>query len=181
MWPHPAAVARALAAATRPASLYLACRPSPQLTRYICDPHGTVLLLARDDSPAAHALRPTPGEDDVAAVLEIVDDPDQPDLPSLGRVWLSGWVAPLSGVGARAAALDFAAVHPLSDLLDVGRGVTLYRLELAEVRLERGDRSVDIVPEDFAAAAPACPGQLARLRARIAPDSAPPTPTPRLI
>jgi hypothetical protein len=46
---------------------------------------------------------------------------------------MSGWATRLSGVAAQRAAMDFADVNPVGELLDLGRGSVLYRLDLAEI------------------------------------------------
>ncbi|GGJ80217.1 hypothetical protein GCM10010123_07660 [Pilimelia anulata] len=166
MWPSPAAVARALAAGRLPGNLYVACRPSPQPVCYACDPSGRLLLLTRTGTPVGRSLRPRPGDRPPATVLEVADRPC-PGAASLGRVWLSGWARPLDGEAARAAALEFAAVHPTGVLLDVGRGAVLHHVELDGVRLERAGVTIDVEPADFAAAAAAGPEQLLRLREAI--------------
>ncbi len=50
-----------------------------------------------------------------------------------GQIWISGWATP---VVDRKTVLDFAAANPQGDLLDVGRGYGLYRIDVAEVRLQ---------------------------------------------
>lgn len=171
MWPHPASVARALLTGCRPGNLYVAFRPSPQPVCYATDAHGRLLLLAHDDTPVGRTLWPRAEGQAVAAVLEVADDPCR-GRPSLGRAWASGWARPLAGMGARAAALDFAAVHPTGLLLDVGRGTTLYHVDLAAVRLERAGAALEVDPAQFAAAPVATPPQLARLREQIARTAA---------
>ncbi len=67
-----------------------------------------------------------------------------------GRVWISGWAAP---VVEREAVLEFAAANPHGDLLDVGRGYGLYRIDVAEVRLQRASGDVvEIDLEDYVSA-----------------------------
>ena len=74
--------------------------------------------------------------------------------PSLGRVWVSGWAKRLDGDEARAAALDYADVDASGDLLDVGSGQVLHRMEVAEVRYEREEKLVDVDPDEYAEATP---------------------------
>jgi len=99
------------------------------------------------------------------------------------QVWLSGWLTPVEAAEERAAALAFATVAPLGELLDVGRGATLLRMDLAEVALGEGGAVAEVSPEAFLAAEPdpltdveadvlrhldaAHQQELAQLRARI--------------
>jgi hypothetical protein len=155
MQPSPAEVARTLAAGHLPATAHVACRPGPFPVRHVTDDHGRVLLLSPADGTFAGALRPQPGTDDTAMVLDVPDVPPMAGSPAIGRVWISGWARRLDSDEARAAAIDYAAVDATGDLLDVGAGQALHRLEAAEVRYERtGGPLVDIDPDDYAAATP---------------------------
>jgi uncharacterized protein DUF2470 len=98
-------------------------------------------------------------------------------------VWLSGWLTPVSGPDARAAAVAFAEVAPVGALLDVGRGTTLLSLDLAEVVLGECGTVTEVEPGEFLGAAPdplvgleaaalqhldvAHPAELALLRTRV--------------
>jgi hypothetical protein len=104
-------------------------------------------ILAHDQSVLAAALAPRQGESDTAAVLSV-------DHPRYGRLWLSGWVSRLDELAARIAALDFAEVNPVSDLLCVGRSHSLYRLDVTEVRLAHGDILIDVNVDDYLLAEP---------------------------
>ncbi|MEJ3747766.1 DUF2470 domain-containing protein [Actinomycetes bacterium KLBMP 9797] len=154
MQPSPAEVARTLAAGRIAGSAHIACRPGPHRVRHAADHAGRVLLLVPADSDLARALRPTDGADDTAVVLDVQDVPPVAGAPALGRVWVSGWAAPLAGAEARQAALEFADQDPTSDLLDVGQGQVLFRMNPEEVRLERAGGMIDIEPEEYAAAEP---------------------------
>jgi Protein of unknown function (DUF2470) len=154
MQPSPAEVARTLAAGHLPATAHVACRPGPFPVRHVADDHGRVLLLSPAGGTLATALRPAGGTDDTAMVLDIADVPPTVDSPSLGRVWVSGWAKRLVGSEALSAALDYAAVDASGDLLDVGDGQVLHRMEVAEVRYERHQTLIDIDPDEYAAAAP---------------------------
>jgi hypothetical protein len=154
MQPTPAEVARTLAAGHLPAVAYIACRPGQLPVRHVSDANGGVLLLSPRDGAFATAARPPESTDDTAMVLDISDVPPMAGSPSLGRVWVSGWVRPLGGDEARQAALDYADVDASGDLLDVGAGQVLHRMEVAEVRHERHEKLVDIDPDEYAAASP---------------------------
>jgi hypothetical protein len=175
MQPSSAEVARTLAAGRLPGNAHIACRPSPHQVRHATDATGRVLMLVPAGGELADSLRPAEGADDVAVVLDVQDVPPVAGSPTLGRVWVSGWAAPLTGVEARQAAQDFVGcltwrwssadgplsrgpapekTDPIGDLLDVGRGQVLFRMEPAEVRLELGGRVQEIDPDEYAAAEP---------------------------
>jgi hypothetical protein len=122
----------------------------PLRVRHATPSDGTPLLLTRSTGTLAAALVPPPGECDTAIVLSV--DGHHPDLS--GRLWLSGWAEPLGGDEARAAALDYASVNPTEDLLGVGRGHALYRVEVGEVRLAFGSSLVELDVDEFRAASP---------------------------
>jgi hypothetical protein len=154
MSPTHAEVARTLAAGHLPARAYIACRPGPFPVRHATDAQGRVLLLAPRDGVLAAALRPGPGADDTALVLDIADVPPLAEAPSLGRVWISGWVIRLDGDEARAAAVDYAETDASGDLLDVGDTQVLHRMEVAEIRYERDGTLTEVDPGAYAAAGP---------------------------
>ena len=154
MQPSPAEVARTLAAGHLPAAAHVACRPGPFPVRHVTDDHGRILLLSPRDGALATALDPADGTDDTAMVLDIADVPPMAGSPALGRVWVSGWARRLDGDEARAAALDYAAIDASGDLLDVGAGQVLHRMDVAEVRYERHGVLLDIDTDEYAAADP---------------------------
>ncbi|MGW4465863.1 DUF2470 domain-containing protein [Micromonospora sp. NPDC004704] len=154
MQPSPAEVARTLAAGRLAGTAYVANHPGPHRTRHVTDALGRVLLLVSVVDDLALALRPEPGTDDTALVLDVRDLPPAAGSPALGRVWISGWAALLEGAEARQAALDYADVDPTGDLLDVGGRFALYRFEPAEVRLERDADTIHIDPAEYGAAEP---------------------------
>ncbi len=154
MQPTHAEVARTLAAGHLPAGAHIACRQGPFPVRHVADAAGRLLLLSPRGGVLTEALRPAEGTDDTALVLDISDVPPLAGAPSLGRVWVAGWARELTGTEARAAALDYAEVDPAADLLDVGAGQVLHRVEVAEVRYERNGVLVDVDPDEYAAASP---------------------------
>ncbi|ROT31186.1 DUF2470 domain-containing protein [Micromonospora sp. HM5-17] len=154
MQPSPAEVARTLAVGRLAGTAQVAYRPGPHQVRHATDPAGRVLLLVSIVSDLAAALRPRGGTSGVATVLDVRDLPPAAGAPSLGRLWISGWAEPLAGAEARQAAIDFAEVLPVGDLLDVGRQFTLYRFEPEQIRLERGGVLYDVEPAEYAAAEP---------------------------
>ncbi|MGC5018063.1 DUF2470 domain-containing protein [Micromonospora sp. DT47] len=154
MRPSPAEIVRTLVAGRLPALAHLAHRPGPHHVRHVTDPDGRVLLLVPVVSDLAAALCPADGDADVALVLDVLDLPPAAGAPSLGRAWVSGWAARLDGDEARRAALDFAAVDPTGDLLDVGTRFRLFRFEVVEARWESAGSVRRIAPEAYAEAEP---------------------------
>src|SRR4051812_30039666 len=154
MQPSPAEIARTLAAGHLPAVAHIACHPGPLPIRHVTDAQGRPLLLVPAGGAATTALRPQPGNDDTALVLDIRDVPPMASSPALGRVWVSGWAARLSGDEERAAALDYADTDACGDLLDVGGTQALYRMDVAEVRFERDEKLVEVDPDEYAEASP---------------------------
>ncbi|MCL7455660.1 DUF2470 domain-containing protein [Micromonospora echinofusca] len=152
MRPSPAEIVRTLVAGRLPGIAHVAHRPGPHQVRHVTDPDGRVLLLVPVVSDLAAALRPAGGDSEVALVLDVLDLPPAAGAPSLGRAWVSGWAARLDGDEERRAALDFVAVEPTGDLLDVGTRFRLHRFEVVEARWERGDTVRRIDPEAYAEA-----------------------------
>jgi hypothetical protein len=149
-----AEVARTMASGRLLGVVHLRGHPDRLRVRHATGADGNPLLLTRRTGALAAALRPRPGETGTAAVLSVDDAPPAPGAPCHGRLWLSGWASLLAGPPARAAALAYAELNPCSDLLDLGEGHVLYRLEVAEVRLASGQRLTEIDPDDYRAAAP---------------------------
>jgi uncharacterized protein DUF2470 len=154
MQPSHAEVARTLAAGHLPAVAHIACRQGPVPVRHVTDHLGRVLLLSPADGAFTAAVRPQEGTDDTAMVLDISDVPPMAGSPALGRVWVSGWAVRLGGDEARAAAIDYADVDASGDLLDVGAGQVLHRMDVAEVRYERHGTLFDVDPDEYAEAVP---------------------------
>jgi hypothetical protein len=84
--------------------------------------------------------------------------------PLRAQLWLSGWLTPVHPAARRAAVLAFAGTRPVAPLLDVGRGATLLRLDLAEVVLREGERCTEVGLQAYAAARP---DPLAAVEARM--------------
>lgn len=148
----PEVAARTLAQGRLLGTAQVAWAPSPFRVRHASDADGNPILLCRTGSGLDQALRARHG-DDVAVVICIEDF--APGTAYLGRVWISGWAHPVCAEYRRQAALDFAEVNPVSDLLDVGNGFELHHVDVAEVRLERGGELLEIEVERYAAARPA--------------------------
>ncbi|GIF75086.1 hypothetical protein [Asanoa siamensis] len=144
------ALARTLASGHTPGTVQVSRRvagPSgPHTVRHALDRAGSPLLLTAVDSPVDRALTGSDGHD-VATVLAV-------PAPDGGHLWLSGWSTRLREPLLRAAVLEFAAAHPLPDLLDVGHGHAIHRMDVDEVHWELPDgRWIEIDPEEYAAGA----------------------------
>src|SRR5688500_9991346 len=116
-------LAHHLASASGTIEVRVVWHPIPFRVRHALDTHGRPLLLCRAGGALDNALTSND-----AVVLSVCRGRDQ--------LWIAGWAAPASGT---AAALEFAATRPVGDLLDVGRGYGIYRVDVAEIRLRRGD------------------------------------------
>jgi hypothetical protein len=127
----------ALASANSTIEVRVVWQPHPFRVRHALDPSGRPLLLCRAGGALDNALTSND-----AVVLSVCRGRDQ--------AWIGGWAAPVPGI---AAALEFAATRPLGDLLDVGRGYGIYRVDVAEIRLRRGDGPMEEIDvDDYAAA-----------------------------
>ncbi|WNV77787.1 DUF2470 domain-containing protein [Geodermatophilus sp. DSM 44513] len=124
---------------------------------------GRPLASATTAAGATFVLVPTGGEVDAAlagradltAVLLVSDRAPVPLRdPVRATLWLSGWLTRVHPSAVRAAVLDVAAVRPVGALLDVGRGATLLRLDVAEVVLREGSRCTEVDPRAYAEASP---------------------------
>ncbi|MFY1624095.1 DUF2470 domain-containing protein [Micromonospora sp. WMMD735] len=153
MAPTPAELIRTLVAGRLPGLVHLAHRPGPFHVRHATDEEGRVLLLVPVFSDLAAELDPAAARE-VAVVLDVLDLPPAAGAPSTGRAWVSGWAVPLTGDPARRAAVEFAAVDPTGDLLDVGSRFRLHRFEVVEARLETAGAVHRVDPGDYAAAEP---------------------------
>lgn len=153
MEPGPPEVARTLARGVLPAVIHVRSHPGRLPVRQVTGADGTPLLLAPTAGELAAALLPA-GAHRNEVVLSVDDVPPVAGAPWRGRLWLTGRAERLVGAGLRPAAMSFAEVNPVGDLLDVGRGQDLYRVHVTQVQLAHGSRLSDVEPEEFRAARP---------------------------
>ena len=153
MTASPAEIVRTLSPGHRPAHVHTAGNETVWTVPAGTGADGVPLLLTRDDGALAQTLNGSDG-DDTAVALHYRDEPPFPDAPSRGSGWICGWARPIRADRSRAAALRFSDTNPLPELLDVGRGFTLWEGDVDEVRWERGDRVVEIPSADYAGAEP---------------------------
>ena len=95
-----------------------------------------------------------PADDGVEITLAVTDVPPLPDSPWHGRARVAGRARRLTAEEARAVAVEFAAAHPVPELLDVGAGVSIHRVDVHDVRLENDGHHHDVDLAAYAAAAP---------------------------
>jgi hypothetical protein len=182
--PRPTLAERARTVAGRPAAAVCAAGiDGSRVLGHATTADGQVLLVVSTDGDVCTAVRRS-ADGDLAALLMVTDHAPVPlREPVRAQVWLSGWLTPVREQDQRAAALAFAERAPVGALLDVGRGATLLRLDLAEVVLGECGTVTEVAPEDYLAARPdplaeveaqalqhlddAHPEELALLRTRV--------------
>ena len=151
--PGPAERARTVAARTGAT----VCAPGVESSR----------VLAHAITAADQVLVAVPAQGDLASAVAAAPDTDLSALVMVtdhapvalrrsvrAQLWLSGWLTPVPARDERSAVLAFADARPTEVLLDVGRSVTLLRLDLAEVVLGEGGTPVEVGPLDFLVARP---------------------------
>lgn len=153
MFLAPAELARTLAAGHQPATAQVAWNETMWTVTVTADADGCPLLLLPDDAGLATALRDSHGLD-TAVALRFDDEPPLPCAPWLGSVWIAGWAEPVPAAGQRAAALAYADLNPVPELLDVGDSHTMWRVNVAEVRLQAGEEMTEIPAAEYTAAEP---------------------------
>jgi hypothetical protein len=150
MRPSRAEIARTLARGRLPGRLRLDGRPEPAPVHHATDRTGRPLLLVRDDGDLDAAMR----DGRPAVTLSVVDIPPVDRAPSLGRLRIDGRARRLAAGEAAAAVQEFAEGNPIADLFDVGRGMSMWLVNVDRVRLDRPQATVDIEPAWYAAAVP---------------------------
>jgi hypothetical protein len=180
--PTPAERARSLACVSS-ATLCAAGVADPQVLASAATADGEVLLVVPSDGELFTAVSGSMNGD-LPALLTLTDRAPVPlREPIRAQLWMSGWLTPVRPARRAAALLAFADASPAEVLLDVGRGASLLRLDLADLVLTESGPSVEITPEQYAAASPdplvaveaqalqhldeAHPGVLAVLRSRL--------------
>ena len=152
---RPTVAERARTVASRPGAAV--CAPGIDGSRVLAHAttaEGQVLVVVPTDGEVCAAVSGA-RDGDLAALVLVTDHAPVPLRdPVRAQVWLSGWLTPVRPADERAATLAFAEVAPVGDLLDVGRGNTLLRLDLAEVVLGEGGAVAEVAPEAYLAATP---------------------------
>ncbi|WP_432546792.1 DUF2470 domain-containing protein [Kineococcus sp. SYSU DK004] len=132
-------------------------RTDPFRVQHLTDDRGGLLLLVEDASPLHERLLSLDGTGagrGTAAVLDVLDvPPGQAALPR-ARLGVTGWVEGVPVAEQRRLAQRAAAARPLGSLLDVGSTRSLWRLEVADVRVTT-DSGVHLVGDEaFTTATP---------------------------
>ncbi|GHE07396.1 DUF2470 domain-containing protein [Klenkia taihuensis] len=184
---RPTAAERARTVACRPSAAVCAAGVSgTRVLAHATTGAGQVFVVVPADGELAVAVRTDP-DGDLPALLMVTDHaPVSLRDPVRAQLWLSGWLTPVRAEDERAVAVAFAEAVPAGALLDVGTTATLLRLDLAEVVLGEGGGTVEVDPDDYAAAGPDPlvaveaaalqhldadhPAELALLRSRIPGD-----------
>lgn len=146
MTPSHAEVARTLAHGRLPGRLRIGRATEPATLPHATDRSGRPLILASD--------RTVPGPAGPQVVLSVEDVPPVVDAPSLGCARIGGRLRRLPPAEQRAAVDDFAAANPDPGLLDVGRGASLFAVDVTRVRLDHRGGGHEVDPAEFAAAIP---------------------------
>lgn len=173
-WPTPAETARTLLSGAVQATLQLPTASdtsagSPpsypadgralKVRPFTAATGGELLLLVEEESGssgARHLHDAVTGSDqnDTPALLDLLDVPPvRTDLPR-ARLCVTGWVEAMHVEAQRAAAVDVAATRPMSQLLTIGHGASMYRLHPAELSLARSDTTYDVDVDELRTAEP---------------------------
>jgi hypothetical protein len=115
---------------------------------------GSAVLLLADDEPVLDRIRDAAGGE-FAAMLEIADQaPVDLREPVRALLWINGRLRIPDDDSARSTALQIADVHPHPDLLGLGHGLTLVRLEPGSAVLSDAEGTASLSPVALAAARP---------------------------
>jgi uncharacterized protein DUF2470 len=152
--PRPSAAERARTVAGRAAAAVCAAGiDGSRVLGHAVTGSGEVLLVVPTDGEVCAAVRSS-ADGELPGLLMVTDHAPVPlREPVRAQVWLSGWLSTVSGAEQRTAALAFAEASPVGALLDVGKGASLLRLELAEVVLGECGTVTEVAPAQFLAAA----------------------------
>ena len=123
---------------------------------------GSAVLLLDDDDPVLPLLRERGGE--LAAMLELTDRaPVDLREPVRALLWITGRIRLPDAEAARRIAVQVADTHPHPDLLRLGHGATLVRLDAGFAVLSDAEGTAALAPIELAAARP---DPFCRVRAR---------------
>lgn len=114
---------------------------------------GSGVLLLADHEPVLDRIRTAGGE--FAAMVELTDRAPVPlREPVRGLLWITGRLRIPDGDAARRLALQVADVRPHPELLRLGHGATLVRLDPGSAVLSDAEGSAALAPVELAAARP---------------------------
>lgn len=152
--PTDAERARSIAARGGSASLVgTGVPPTTPLVHHVRADGSAVLLIA-DDEPVLDLVRAGGGAG--CAVMVELTDRAPVDLrePVRALLWITGTLREPHPVCARRIALGVAEAHPHPQLLDLGHGATLVRLDPGSAVLSDAEGTAALAPVELAAAAP---------------------------
>jgi hypothetical protein len=153
--PSPAERARTVLRAAPSVSVLTMPHHVDEISVHGADTAGRPLLLVGDGSRLATAVAAEP--EDLTCVVHAVDVCPTP-IPDRVRaeLWVGGWLVPVPVAERASAAIALAEREPAGELLDIGAGQTLLRLEVAEVSLREAmsgsGQPAAICPGTYAAA-----------------------------
>ena len=114
---------------------------------------GSAVLLLADDDPVLELLRGRGGE--LPAMLELTDRaPVDLREPVRALLWITGRLRLPDAAAARRIAVQVADAHPHPDLLRLGHGATLVRLDPGFAVLSDAEGTAALAPVELAAARP---------------------------
>ncbi|MQA85428.1 MAG: DUF2470 domain-containing protein [Streptosporangiales bacterium] len=146
--PSPAERARTMAYGIAPALLSVAQVGSSEVTAHATDSHGRPVLLVPDRGLLD-------GFDGTSAVLTLTDLSPIPQADRVrGRAWLDGWLTVVPEHERNQAACLVADLHPRPELLELGTGWTLLRLDVCFGQVHDIWGCAYVEPEDYLASAP---------------------------
>jgi hypothetical protein len=154
--PTPSAAERARSVAARGGTASLVGTGAPHAAPLVhhVRADGSAVLLLDDDEPVLDVIRNAPGGG-FAAMLEVTDRaPVELREPVRGLLWITGRVRVPRPDIARRIALQVADVRPDEELLRLGHGATLVRLDPGSAVLSDAEGTAALTPVDLAAAWP---------------------------
>jgi Protein of unknown function (DUF2470) len=153
--PAPTAAERARSVAARGGTASLVgtgAAPATPLV-HLVRADGSAALLLADEDPVLELIRQRDGE--VAAMLEITDRaPVDLREPVRALLWITGRVRLPDAESGRRIAVQVADSHPHPDLLRLGHGATLIRLDPDFAVLSDAEGTAALAPVELAAARP---------------------------
>ena len=154
--PAPTAAERARSMAVRGGTARLVGTGFPQAAPLVhhVRADGSAVLLFDDAEPVLEAVRTAPGGD-YPAMLEVTDHaPVDLREPVRGLLWITGRLWIPDPETARRVAIQVADVRPDHELLRLGHGATLVRLDPGSAVISDAEGSAALAPVDLAAAEP---------------------------
>lgn len=154
--PAPTGAERARSIVTRGGTASLVGTGAPPAAPLVHHLHadGSAVLLLDDAEPVLDRIR-LAGNDEFAAMLEIADHaPVDLREPVRGLLWITGRVRLPDPDTARRLALQVADVNPQDDLLRLGHGATLVRLDPGQAVLSDAEGTAALGPVEIAGARP---------------------------